>query len=557
MAEIQQERALTGAIAEWTGLLGSAGVLCDLAHRCAAERATFQTSQKIPLILRPLDVRQVAEIVRIANRHAVPLYPVSSGKNWGYGSRVPPVTGCALVDLSRMDQIVEFNEQLGYVTVQPGVTQKALIKFLKHQKSKLWMDATGSSPDCSLIGNAMERGFGHTPYGDHFSHVCGLEVVLPTGEIIETGFSGLPAGNTGPVYRWGVGPSLDGLFSQSNFGIVTRMTVWLMPAPEYFQAFFFQCNSRQSLAAVIDALRPLRLNGAIPSAVHIGNHYKVMGGIQQFPHGEPMPLSLERMQFYERHLKISRWSGSGALYGTRLQVKEQRRLIRQALVGITERVRFLDDRTLRVASRFTRPYRLMTGLDLSRTLELLRPVYGLLKGIPTDKTLGSAYWRKRTPVPADPDPDRDGCGLLWCAPVARMEGAQAERLNALAENVLLAHGFEPMISITLLTERSLACVISITYDRDVPGEDQRAMACYVDLQQQLEREGFYSYRLGLPSMRMQAERGAYTALLARLKQALDPNSILAPGRYLPAQSPDPDLPNADTKVEAASCATPR
>jgi 4-cresol dehydrogenase (hydroxylating) len=201
MAELQQQRAIFDAIAAWTAVLGSACVVSDLIHRSAAERATFQTSQKIPVILRPVDRQQVSEIVRIANRYGVPLYPVSSGKNWGYGSRVPPVTDCALLDLSRMDQIVEFNEQLGYVTVQPGVTQKALIKFLKHQKSKLWMDATGSSPDCSLIGNAMERGFGHTPYGDHFSHVCGLEVVLASGEIVETGYAPLRHGAGRPPAR--------------------------------------------------------------------------------------------------------------------------------------------------------------------------------------------------------------------------------------------------------------------------------------------------------------------------------------------------------------------
>lgn len=532
MAELFQQRA----ISEWTGLLGAAYVICDQNHRAEAERATFHTSQKIPVILRPQDREQVCQVLRIANHYGIPLYPVSSGKNWGYGSRVPAVTACALLDLSRLDQIVDFSEKLGYVTVQPGVTQKALFAFLKHKKSKLWMDATGSSPDCSLIGNAMERGFGHTPYGDHFSYVCGLEVVLPSGEVVETGFAGLPGSRTGPVYRWGMGPSLDGLFSQSNLGIVTRMTVWLMPAPERFQAFFFQCDSQHGLARVIDALRPLRLDGTLRSAVHIGNHYKVMGGIQQFPEGEPKPLTLERMKVFQRELKISRWSGSGALYGTRAQVKEQRRLIRRALSGVTERVRFLDDRMIRMASRFTRPYKLIAGLDLRATLELVRPVYGLLKGVPTPKTLGSAYWRKRTPIPADPNPDRDGCGLLWCAPVAPLEGQEAENLNAIAERVLLAHGFEPMISITLLTERSLACVISITYDRDIPGEDDRAMACHVDLQQQLERDGYYSYRLGIASMAVQGARGAYTELLANIKRALDPNSILAPGRYLPAEA---------------------
>ena len=56
------------------------------------------------------------------------------------------------------------------------------------------------------------------------------------------------------------------------------------------------------------------------------------------------------------------------------------------------------------------------------------------------------------------------------------------RLTALA---LPAHGFEPMISITLLTERAIGCVISISYDRDIPGEDERAAVCHRELLSEL------------------------------------------------------------------------
>lgn len=521
------------ALRDFRRALGEDGVLTDRAELGTAECATFQTFQKIPAILRPADRTAVSEAVRVANRHGIAIYPVSSGKNWGYGSRVPVADGCALLDLSRLNNIIEFNEKLGYVTVEPGVTQQALFDFLRAQKSNLWIDATGSSPNCSLIGNAVERGFGHTPYSDHFANLCGLEVVLPSGEVIDTGFSGLPSARTGPVYRWGVGPILDGLFSQSNFGIVTRATVWLMPAPEYFQAFFFQCAADDALPALIDALRPLRLDGTLRSAIHIGNDYKVLAGIQQFPWGESLPLSPARMQELRGKLKFTRWSGSGALYGTRRQVAEARRLLRLALAGKVDRLRFLDDRMIRIASRFTRPYRMVTGLDLTRTLDLLKPVYGLLKGIPTNSTLGSAYWRKRMSVPADPHPDRDGCGLLWCAPVAQTDGKEARKLVDLAETTLLAHGFEPMISLTLLTERSLASVISISYDRAIPGEDEKAMACYRDLEEHLTREGFYSYRLGIASMDFQANRDSYSRLLQDIKDALDPNGVLAPGRYVP------------------------
>ena len=524
---------MESAIRELTAILGSERVCSEPGALTEAETATFATSQRIRVIVIPSNREQLCQILTIANRHLIKVYPVSSGKNWGYGSRVPVSGPSILLDLREMNRIVDFNQELAYVTVEPGVTQRDLFDFLARKNANLLMDATGSSPDCSLIGNAMERGFGHTPYGDHFSHICGLEVVLANGEIIETGFAGLPEAKTGPLYRWGMGPSLDGLFSQSNFGIVTRMTIWLMPKPEYFQAFFFQLSDQDSLPAVIGALRPLRLNGTLQSAIHIGNDYKVMGGTQQFPWDETLPLSRERMTALAKDAGIARWSGSGALYGTRGQVAEARRLVRRALKGKVNRVRFLDDRLLSLASRFTRPYKLLTGLDLSRMLQLLEPVYGLLKGEPTTQPLASAYWRKRMPVPEDRNPDRDGCGLLWCAPVAPMVGTEAEKLTRLTEEILLRHGFEPMISLTLLTERCLAAIISITYDRHVSGEDAKAMACFKELEATLFREGFYPYRLGISSMDVQASRGAYGRLLSGLKNYLDPNAVLSPGRYVP------------------------
>ncbi len=76
------------------------------------------------------------------------------------------------------------------------------------------------------------------------------------------------------------------------------------------------------------------------------------------------------------------------------------------------------------------------------------------------------------------NPDQDGCGLLWCSPVTPADGAQAEELVALAGEILLRHGFEPAISLTMITERSLACVISLAYDRQIEGEDKRASACH-------------------------------------------------------------------------------
>ena len=300
-----------------------------------------------------------------------------------------------------------------------------------------------------------------------------------------------------------MGPVLDGLFSQSNLGVVTRMTVWLMPAPEYFQAYYFRCEREEDLEAVIDALRPLRMNGTIRSASHIANDYKVIAALQQYPWERTKgqtPLSAEVTRELRRELKIGAWNGSGALYGTKAQVKEARRLIRRALAGKATRLEFLDDRKLRLATLFAKPYEWISGWKLERTLAVLKPVYGLMKGIPTDHPLFSTYWRKRTPPPAAMDPDRDGCGLLWCSPVAPARGSDARAVAELAGRVTLSHGFEPAISITMITERALACIISLGYDREIPGEDERAMACYHDLLRQLAVAGYYPYRLSVGAM---------------------------------------------------------
>jgi len=328
---------------------------------------------------------------------------------------------------------------------------------------------------------------------------------------------------------------LDGLFSQSNLGIVTRMTIWLMPEPECFQSFFCRCDGDDGISQLIDALRPLRLNGTLRSTVHIGNDYKVISAIGQYPWeemGGETPLAGPVMAKLRKQFNIGCWNASGGLYGTRAQVAEARRLLRRALAGKVSKLQFLDARMLRLAARFARPYRWFTGWDLSRTLELLRPVFGLMQGVPTGHPLASTYWRKRTPPPDQMDPDRDGCGLLWCSPIAPATGEHALELSRIAYRVLLAHGFEPAISVSMVSERSLAGVISITYDRQRPGEDERALRCHDELKEKLAQSGYYPYRLDINSMRAMNGQQAYSDLLRKLKDSLDPGHVLAPERYI-------------------------
>jgi len=526
--------ALSAALAEWTEALGPSHVSVDERALSAAATATFPTSGIVSAILRPGSREEVQHSVRIASRHGIPLYAISTGKNWGYGSSAP-VTDGVLLDLGRLNRIVDFSEELAYVTVEPGVTQRQLYDFLQAQRSHLWMDATGASPDSSFIGNTMERGFGHTPMGDHTANACGLEVVLPTGECIETGFCRFPNSKVGAVARYGIGPALDGLFSQSNLGIVTRMSVWLMPAPEYFQAFFLQTDG--AVGPLVDVLRPLRLNGTIRNVMHVGNDYKVLSGSGEYPWAETggrTPLDRATLEKLRRKIGFGRWNASGALYGTRAHVKEARSTLRRALTGKVTRLQFVDERVIGLIRRIEPAYRFVTRRqDFKRAVQLLPPLIQLLKGVPTDGFLASAYWRKKGRIPKDKNPDRDRCGLLWCSPVAPNIGAAVEELTTVASDLLLERGFEPLISVSLMSERATVSTVAITYDRDVPGEDDRADRCYRALLEELLRRGYPPYRLSVGSMQYAATGGTYEAVMQAIKKTLDPNGVLSPGRYLP------------------------
>ncbi|RYZ37563.1 MAG: FAD-binding oxidoreductase [Myxococcaceae bacterium] len=277
-------KALEAALAAWREALGEAHVLLEPEALEAAQTATFATTQRIPAILRPADTAQIQACLRIAQAHGVPVYPVSAGRNWGYGSRVPPGDGSVLLDLGRMNRIVEHDEQLAYLTVEPGVTFRQAHAWLREKDSSTFITTIGGSPDASLVGNALERGDGRGPHADIFQHVCALEVVLPTGEVVHTGHARFPGAHAAPVFRWGLGPVLDGLFSQSSLGVVTRMTFWLARKQPYLREFFCAVNDDAHLWSAVDRLQALALDGTLKGSFFFWNDLKAFSVTQQYPY---------------------------------------------------------------------------------------------------------------------------------------------------------------------------------------------------------------------------------------------------------------------------------
>ena len=200
----------------------------------------------------PDSVEQLQAVVRVANEFKIPLYAVSTGKNYSYGGPAPNVRGSVIVDLKRMDRILEIDGERNFALVEPGVTYFDLYREIQARGLKLMID----NPDPawgSPMGNSLDRGVGYTmgPYRDHASSACGLEVVLASGEVMRTGMGAMPAAKTWQEYRHGFGPDPTGLFFQGNYGIATKIGVRLMPQPEHYRTGKITVPKRQDLHGLI------------------------------------------------------------------------------------------------------------------------------------------------------------------------------------------------------------------------------------------------------------------------------------------------------------------
>jgi 4-cresol dehydrogenase (hydroxylating) len=536
--------------AELAAIVGEAHVLTD-ADACALHSRTTEPQTRLcAAVVRPGSVDEVRAVMQAAQRHRVPVWPFSRGNNWGYGTRNALHDGAVVMLLERMDRIVAFDPKLAYVVVEPGVTQQQLHDFLLEQGGELMADCTDATPLGSVLGNAIERGYGYTPYGDHFAHVCGLEVVLPDGEVLRTG-TPLEKCPTRHTHRWGSGPVLEGLFSQGNLGIVVRAGIWLHPRPREVMLFTLDVDGADCLHRAIDALRELALAGTLQSHVHSANAFQTLSLVSRYPEdlrrtGAPIPGP--RLQEMRRALGIAEWSAVGGIYGTRAQVRVRQREIARRLRDCGA-LGFFDERDVVRSARLVALWRRCGGRGLLGAVAhavkrqvtrkdfslvaLLPEMYGVLQGRPTWAVLRSAYFKSAGPLPEPPlDPARDGCGLMWLAPAVPMTGAHARAALALVAPFYDEHGFNLSACLTMMNQRTLFLLLGIFFDPQYAGERERAAALYRALHAALAEHGYQHYRAGIPAWSCSAPGSdAGARLLAGIKARLDPSDILAPGRY--------------------------
>ena len=503
MPEDMDRDTFAGAVRELRAIVGDEWVFADEASTISYKKSFIPDlrGEHVPSgAVAPKSVEEVQAILRVANRYGLPMWPVSTGHNMGYGMATPASSGQMILDLKRMNRILDFDAELGTILVEPGVTYQQIHDYIEENDLPFWLDVPTVGPIVSMIGNTLERGVGYTPYGDHFFMQCGMEVCLADGSILKTGMGSIENGNTWQAFKWGYGPYLDGIFTQSNFGVVTKLGMWLMPRPPVYKPFVARSANVEDVAAITDVIRPFRMNNLIPNGV------LMMGALYQlamfkrrsdiWQQAEPIPPDVLKAE--ARRNDLGMWNTYFALYGTDEIIAATEPILRGAFEAAGAEV--LTDAEMNGNPWFEHHKTLMRG---GMTLEEI----GLVR-----------WWGTNG-------------GAVAFAPVAPAKGSETRGQTELATQIMNKWGFDyaPAYAVG---GRELHHIIFLMFDKGDETSSSNAEKCMEEMITEFGARGWAAYRSSVSTMDLVAEQYGQTNrdVNAKLKQALDPNHIIAPGK---------------------------
>ncbi len=486
----------------------------------------------------PDNVEEVQKVVKIANKYKIPLYTISTGKNLGYGGSAPVHSGSVVLDLKRMNRILEVNEENAYALVEPGVSYFDLYRYIQEKGLKLWVDV----PDPgwgSPVGNSLDRGGGYlmAQYRNHFDSHCGMEVVLANGEIIRTGMGAMPNAKTWQQYKTGYGPWVDGIFSQSNFGVVTKMGFWLMPEPDAYLSGTVMVPRHDDLIPLIrimSNLENLRVTSGMPElGSPLLGRVPLSQRVSQMASGVGDPWALAatsrdpeltallakpgadlppELDDYAQKKNIGYWSCNVSFYGPPKANEANWEFAREKF-SVIPNAKFFDGESYKLP------------LTPEQRQKVHKPVFG----IPSLENFSIGARSETNPSPKN--------GHIWFAPIIPRTGEAIFEVNRVFVQAAKDLGLPiPSFSLpSLYWERSFIYIFGfpITHDIETNKKNRAAIKRLIQIGAE---HGWGEYRT--PPVFQDAVRDVYSYnnhALRRfhetIKDAVDPNGILSAGRY--------------------------
>lgn len=208
------------------------------------------------IVLKPENTDQVSEILKYCNRFHIPVTP--QGARTGLSGGALPLYGGVALSMERFNRIIQVDTENSQVTVEPGVITQVLQEAVA-EKGLFYPPDPASKGSCFIGGNLSENSGGPkaVKYGVTNEYVLNLEVVLPSGEIIQTGAN---------VLKNATGYNLTQLLvgSEGTLGIITKAVLRLIPLPQRNMLMLVPFNSA---AKACEAVAAIFMEGITPSGL--------------------------------------------------------------------------------------------------------------------------------------------------------------------------------------------------------------------------------------------------------------------------------------------------
>ena len=492
---------------ELGAVVGQANITTDRVQLENLSRSTFPWPCHVQAVVSPESAAEVQQCLGIAQRHSVMIYPISRGRSWGLGGRMP-ITDALILDLSRLNRILDIDLEYGTARIEPGVTFQQLQGVLLEKGLTYHLPSFGGPTDASVLANALERGEGLGAHGDRFSGLSDLEVLLSSGECLRTGHGRWGDTSTTRWHHRPAGPMLDGLFSQSGLGTIVSGRVTLAPTLPFASLVIAEIGPDANLVEVVKSVRSLVAGGIVaPLSVAIWDSAKRRSSLVT---GRSMPSELQDGSEEEG------WGVSifvtGAYKG---HFEATVSCVYNALQPLCQDVTVHSDRD----EKDIRARSLMTGFSDGQNV---RSSYAGKPAPTNDSDKMSAE---------ELNPERDHCGFLWLCPAMPFTGEAIRQVEALVSQATKDAGVFAALGLQAVSPRAFHGYVSLAWDRDEKGADSRAMACHDQLAQALFADGFLPYRLALPTIDHVPEcTDDWAAVMQRVCTALDPTKVMASGR---------------------------
>lgn len=203
-------------------------------------------------VVMPKTTEEVSQIMRLANKHKIPVVPMGGGLVLSGLTRA--LKGGIILDMKRMNRIITVNPKSRFAVVEGGASQGMLQAYLKKHHPELKHSMPDAPPIATMAGNICIHGSGHLSVlgGFHSDMLTGMEVVLPTGDIVRTGSCGVSQ----DWFARAPLPDLSGLFLgwSGTTGVVTRLGFRLFPRYAHNDILILVCENADDMPDIISRL---------------------------------------------------------------------------------------------------------------------------------------------------------------------------------------------------------------------------------------------------------------------------------------------------------------